>query len=296
MRSLIQTEVPCTSIGRAGRHGTTGWVSAWSGCSASECHLGILGEGDAHSCRPTMKLVLCLLLSSASATARLDRQPLPAVPSSPRWLSLRGGDATAPRDEAGLRSPAEAVAAAVEALDPAKHKTEPLRSEEWPVAQAASLSRKAATSLSGGAGEALAGNSAESPAKVRSACPNNRNKSPPPPLFAAVRRGRRSPLPPFASVRRRCLQHTGRPTHIPYSPGPLLLRAVVRAQRGVQHQEQARAQRGDEQTAVFTRILWLLDARHLPGTLKPRLPLKHLPMMLRPSPRAHPRPNHLSKL
>ena len=34
--------------------------------------------------------------------------------------------------------------------------------------------------------------------------------------------------------------------------------------------------------------------RHLP-TLTPRLPLKHLPMMLRPSPHAHPRLNHPSK-
>ena len=30
------------------------------------------------------------------------------------------------------------------------------------------------------------------------------------------------------------------------------------------------------------------------ATLTPRLPLKHLPIMLRPSPHAHPRPNHPS--
>ena len=111
--------------------------------------------------------IVLLLLASASATARLDLQPLPSasrLPSrSPRWLSLslRGGDAS------GLRSPAEAVAAAVEALDPAKAaaKSEDVfkvaRSEE-----SLSQSRKAATSLTGGAGEALAGTSVESPAKV----------------------------------------------------------------------------------------------------------------------------------
>ena len=110
--------------------------------------------------------IVLLLLASASATARLDLQPLPSAsrsPSrSPRWLSLslRGGDAS------GLRSPAEAVAAAVEALDPAKAATKSevlkvVRSEE-----SLSQSRKAATSLTGGAGEALAGTSVESPAKV----------------------------------------------------------------------------------------------------------------------------------
>ena len=50
---------------------------------------------------------------------------------------------------------------------------------------------------------------------------------------------------------------------------------------------------GDEQTAVFTRIFGY-QSGFLP-TLTPRLPLKHLPMMLRPPPRAHPRPNHPSK-
>ena len=49
------------------------------------------------------------------------------------------------------------------------------------------------------------------------------------------------------------------------------------------HRDPSDCRQGDEQTAVFTRIFGYPTGMVLP-TLTPRLPLEHLPMILRPSP------------